>query len=196
MSEKSQREYARVQCEMPVRVRQLQAAELEKLAHRLHSEPTRQHAIAIGPTSPSDPWEKSALKAILSRLDEIEGRIEQLAEGLDVDITDGVEWIEGETVDISGNGVGVCLAKSFPDGEKVELELTLYGDPTVTLRCVARVVQIVPPDGVEIPVGRVHMGLAFDTMNEEDRQIVVRYTFKLQRDEIREAKELVRDSRD
>ena len=95
-------------------------------------------------------------------------------------------WIEGEAVDISAGGTGLDLPQRFPQGTPLEIELTLLGEPTATVRCVGRVAFAARPDGAQRPVGLFRMGVAYEAIHPADREAMVRYFFKLQRAQLRE----------
>lgn len=185
----STRSFARVEQRLPVRIRILEAGEAASLAKRLAQEPTYcEKALADPPrrSRPGGTWEQSALTMILERLENVERLVERIASKLDVDSSEGRGWIEGETVSVSGGGLGIWAPVRLPDDTLLEIELTLLGDPTAMVRALGRVAWIVHPDGDNLPVGRFRLGVAFEAINPEDQEAVVRHTFRAQRAMLRE----------
>jgi hypothetical protein len=181
------RSYARVDVELPLRARRVDPAEAKALAGRFGSEPTylerpRREPREAGAAS----WERSALAAILGRLDALESAIEKIAAALQVDLVEGGPWVEGETVSLSGSGIGARLPQPLERGDFVELELSLLGDPSATVRGLAEVASFLRPDGADVPVGRFHVGLSFAAIHDEDREAIIRYSFRIQRATLRE----------
>jgi hypothetical protein len=185
------RSFARIDSRLPVRLRLIDATDAAALAERLAVEPTYSERVAADPAkrhANDGSWDKAALSSILAQLDRLERAVTRIADAMRVDLTDAGAWVEGETVNLSGAGLGAHVTQRIEQGSLVELEMTLLGDPTIVLRAVGRVVSLVHPDGRTLPVGRFHLGIAFDAIHEEDRQALVRYTFKLQREQLRRRK--------
>ncbi|UCF67825.1 MAG: PilZ domain-containing protein [Acidobacteriota bacterium] len=185
----STRRFARVEQTVPIRVRVIDEREAEQLVEQFRSESTYVETVApetLPSTGTDVPWDRAALSSILSRIAQVERTLARIAEALNVDLSEGMFWLEGETSSLSGSGVGIVIPQRLDPETLLELELTLLGDPRATLRCLARVVSVVHPDGESLPVGRYHLGVAFEGMHEEDREALVRYTFRLQRAQLRE----------
>jgi len=188
----SRRAFARVSKQLPVRIRLLDANGARTLTERFMTEPTYSERVIADPkmrTAESGQWDRAALSSILSQLDRLERAVARIAESLKVDIHDAGVWMEGHTVDLSGAGLGVHVSERIDQDTLLEVEMTLLGDPTIVLRAVGRAVSLVKSGESEIPVGRFHLGIAFDAIHEDDRQALVRYTFKLQREELRRRRE-------
>ncbi len=187
------RAFARVSKQLPVRIRMLDENEAQTLAERFMNEPTYTERVIADPKmrmTEAGHWDRAALSSILSQLDRLETVVARIAEALKVDVHDAGVWMEGHTVDLSGSGLGVHVSERIVQDAMLEVEMTLLGDPTIILRAVGRAVSLVTTDESEIPVGRFHLGIAFETIHEDDRQALVRYTFKLQRELLRRRKEL------
>ncbi|RMG43575.1 MAG: PilZ domain-containing protein [Acidobacteria bacterium] len=183
------RRFARVEHPLPVRLRPLDETEAEELAKRLSCTPTyteRVRADAAGHPGTEVSWERAALSSVIEKLERLEQTIQRIAAALSVDLGDGENWISGVTSALSGSGVGLVVPCKLPQGTPVEIELTLVGETTATVRAVARIVSVVHPDGEALPVGRYHLGAGFEGINDADREAIVRYTFKLQRAKLRE----------
>ncbi|MDH3283364.1 MAG: PilZ domain-containing protein [Acidobacteriota bacterium] len=190
------RSFARVDKQVPVRIRIIDDAEAKVLADRFGAEPTYSERVIADPNArgaEGSQWDRAALSSILAQLERLERAVGRIAESLSVDLSDAGLWIEGNTVNLSGAGLGVHVPERIEEDSRLELEMTLIGDPTIVLRAVGRVVSLVRPDGDSLPVGRYHLGIGFHAINEEDREALVRYTFKLQREHLRHRHELVSD---
>ncbi|MDQ7087436.1 MAG: PilZ domain-containing protein [Acidobacteriota bacterium] len=182
------RSFARVDVRIPVRLQILDAQQAAELAERLEMEPTYAQKLSIdhpGREARSS-WERLALYTLIERLEKLERGLEKIADNLGVSLADGPEWIEGETVSLSGSGAGLRLPRKLEEGTPVEVEFTLLGEPTGVVRILGHIVTLVHPDGDRLPVGRYHLGVAFDAFHDDDRQAIIRYTFAQQRAQIRE----------
>ncbi len=185
------RSFARTAVRIPVRLRPLGEEEAERLAERFEMEPTYVERISFDSrpsASREKTWERAALLSLHERTERIEWMLRRIADRLGVDLRDSGHWIEGETINLSGAGLGVRVPERLPEGSMVELELHLVGDPSAEVRAVGRVVSLVHPDGEDLPVGRWHLGIGFHGIHEEDREAVVRYTFRIQRAQLRDRK--------
>lgn len=192
----TRRAFARVSKQLPVRIRLLDAGQARTLAERVLSEPTYTERVVADPkvrTAETGQWDRAALSSIIAQLDRLERAVARIAESLQVDLHDAGVWMEGHTVDLSGAGLGVHVSERIEQDAMLEVEMTLLGDPTIVLRAVGRAVSLVKPEAGSIPVGRFHLGIAFESIHEEDRQALVRYTFRLQREELRRRRDAGHD---
>lgn len=186
-----EREHSRVYITLPVRVRPLSDREAEELARRFALEPTYaprgggESAARSGPPS----YEQAALAHLVDRLAHVERTLELIATKLAIPLGSPTDWVEGETLDVGPGGAGFELPQRFPQGTPLEVELTLLGEPTATLRALARVAYVQQPDGETVPVGRFRSGVQFEAIHTADLDLLVRYLFRLQRAQIRELRE-------
>ncbi len=190
--DETKRSFARVEVTLPVRVRKIDPVEAQKLAERLELEPSyteRLSADLANRRGGESSWERLAILTMLEKIEKLEKGLETIAGSLGVSLGEPGTWIEGETVSLSGSGMGLRLAQRLEEDTLVEVEITLLGETTGTVRLLGRIIILVNPDGQELPVGRFHLGISFETFNKEDREAIVHYTFRLQRAQIREMRE-------
>ena len=183
------RSFARTEVRIPVRLRPISEDEAEPLASRFAMEPTYRERISFDArpgAAREKSWERAALLSLHERTERLEWMLRRIADKLGVDLRDSNHWIEAETVNLSGSGLGVFAPERLPEGSFVEVELNLVGDPSAEVHAVGRVVSLVHPDGDSLPVGRWHLGIGFHGIHEEDREAVVRYTFRIQRAQLRD----------
>ncbi|MCU0254695.1 MAG: PilZ domain-containing protein [Acidobacteria bacterium] len=183
-----ERRHPRMGVRIPARVRPLSDQEVEELSRRLALEPTwapRAPGDGAARSTPST-YEQAALTHLVERVDRMERTLELIATKLGIPLGSPAEWVEGEAVDISAGGTGLDLPQRFPQDTPLELELTLLGEPTATVRCIGRVAFAARPDGAARPVGLFRMGVAYESIHPSDREALVRYFFKLQRAQLRE----------
>ncbi|GEM_PF-3387777 len=193
------RSFARVDLALPIRLRVLEESETYDLARRFMAEPSRAEHLTLGPfgVAGEEPsWEQQALASIVGRIDRLESSLDRIARALGVELGDGFEWIDGDAVSLSGSGLGVHIPRSLPENTPVEVHLTLLGNPTTVLRTLGRIACQVAPDGDAVPVGRYHLGIAFSAIHAEDQAEVIRYTFRVQREELRRRRDSLADSRE
>ncbi len=188
MTTKESREFARIPKRLPVRVRVVDVHEARELTDELLEEPSIRRGILTDTRLPSDveiTWERRALATLLERVEQLTLEVERIASSVDTgDETDN-GWISGETASISGSGIAVFLPVNLEPDTLIEIEMRLRDDLGARLRALGRVASLVPPDGDQYPVGRFHLGVAFETLHEQDQQALVRYTFKEQRRTLR-----------
>ena len=181
--------FARVKERLPIRLRTLTVEDANELSKRICVTPVGgEPTAATGEVEESPTWEHAALSAILLRLDQIERKVQRIAATVGaVDETDG-EWVLGETANISGGGLAVRTPSAPTEGTHVEVDLTLPGDPPAQVHAVGRVVYVLHPNGVNVPLGLHQLGVAFTAIHDADREQIVRYTFRLQRAQLREGR--------
>ncbi|MBP7146369.1 MAG: PilZ domain-containing protein [Acidobacteria bacterium] len=181
------RSFARVNDELPVRLRVLTEDQATELARALEQAPTYCEHVAADPLrrAPGATWEQAALASILDRLERLEAIVDRIAERVGAEGDEQGNWLDGNTVALSGSGLGLWATVRIPDGTPIELELSLPGDPSATVRALGRIVTLILPDGDTVPVGRFHLGVAFEAIHEQDREAIVRYTFRVQRAQLR-----------
>jgi hypothetical protein len=173
---------------IPARARGLSDREAEEIGRRIALEPTYALRAAGEGATRSAPatYEQAALAHLVERVDQMERTLELIATKLGIPLGTPAEWIEGEAMDISAGGTGLDLPQRFPQGTPLEIELTLLGEPTATVRLVGRVAFAGRPDGALRPVGRFRIGVAYEAIHPSDREALVRYFFRLQRAQLRE----------
>jgi len=173
---------------IPARARSLSDREAQEIGERIALEPTwTPRAAGEGATRPAPAsYEQAALAHLVERVEQMERTLELIAAKLGIPLGAPAEWIEGEAVDISAGGTGLDLPQRFPQGTPLEVELTLLGEPTATVRLIGRVAFAGRPDGAQRPVGRFRLGIAYETIHPSDREALVRYFFRLQRAQLRE----------
>ncbi len=182
------RRFARVDESLPVRLRVIDEDEAAELSRFVAVHATYEERAPIAPPEPGEgaSWELGAFAAILSRIGRLEDAVERIAGAVGVRDGRQRDWMTGETVKLSGGGIAVRVAGSVGKNEVFEIELHLPGAPTATVRAVGRVVYIEQPDGGALPAGRSCLGIAFTAIHESDREVLVRYTFRIQRARLRE----------
>jgi len=181
--------FARVKERLPVRLRTLSVEDAAELSKRICVAPTAgEPTAATGEVEESPTWEHAALAAILLRLGQIERKVQRIAVTVGAaDETDG-EWVKGETVDISGGGLAVRTMNAPTEGTHIEVDLPPLGDPPAQIHAVGRVVYVLHPNGVNAALGLHQLGIAFTAIHDADREQIVRYTFRLQRAQLREGR--------
>jgi len=183
-----ERQHPRLGIRIPARVRSLSDRDAEEIGRRIALEPTfAPRAAGEGATRPAPAtYEQAALAHLVERVEQMERTLDLIATKLGIPLGIPAEWIDGEAVDISAGGTGIDLPQRFPQGTPLEVELTLLGEPTATVRLVGRVAFAGRPDGEQRPVGRFRMGIAYEAIHPSDREALVRYFFRKQRAQLRE----------
>ncbi len=185
------RSFARVDVQLPVRVRLIDEEAAGALGTLLEASPSYSERLAPGAAgtlggSKEQSWEQLGLTTLLERVERLESALARIADSLEVSLEAEDGWIQGDSVNLSGAGVGVWLPERLPEGSLAELEITLPAEREGRVRAIGRIACLVPPDGEKTPVGRFHLGLAFEHIHAHDQQAIVQYTFRLQRAQLRE----------
>jgi hypothetical protein len=181
------RRFARVAERLPLRLRVVSADEAAELSRRIRAQATCEEPPLTPPQADeAESWERAAFAAILHRLGRLEAALDQIAGAVGAQGRLETRWIDGETTCLSGSGMAVRTADEIDHGAFLEIDLLFPGNSPASVRALGQVVFVSRADGETVPVGRVHLGVAFTAIHESDRQAVVRHTFRLQRAQLRE----------
>ncbi len=177
--------FARVEDNLPVRLRVLSQERASQLSRSYYgvADAAREHEGDAPRSRPNDPL----LHEVLGRLQRLEEQVARIARSVGAADDDGA-WIEGETISLSGAGLGVSLPEPLPEDGVVEVELTLPSAPAAVIRATARVASVSRPGEMGLPFGRWQAGLGFTGISSADREALVRHSFRLQRAMLRERK--------
>ena len=115
-----------------------------------------------------------------AKIDHILGVVDRLERG-DTSLGSLAGRVEALAVDISGSGVGILCPHPFEVGTRFKAVLNLPGNPPARLRVLAQVAILRTAAPPEQSLGKYHLGLGFDGINEDDRQELIRYVFQRQR---------------
>ncbi len=183
--EDGRRLFARVEETVGVRVRALAPAEAARLARRRAASAAADEPVEVPPPpAGQDSWERAALVAILARLDRLERLVQAALRPLEEDDDEtAARWLTGESRTLSGGGLGVSLPEALEPGTPVEVELLLPGDSPAAIRAVGRVASC---SGAATPFARPLVGIAFTGIHPAEREAIVRFTFRVQRAQLRE----------
>jgi len=88
---------------------------------------------------------------------------------------------KGIVIDLSGGGCLLKTQQELSEGSKIQLELTLPDKPTLVLN--AQAVRVLNRDDKSNIV--YHIGLEFENIRENHRDVIVKYLFDLQRESIK-----------
>ncbi|MFQ5767994.1 MAG: PilZ domain-containing protein [Acidobacteriota bacterium] len=187
------RSFSRIRHAFKVELRPLPAAEVEMVTARILSQPSLDSFEALSPGS--EPGQNELIdlfRTIVARLDRLEHKIDRALEAIDqmgrpeTGLEGGEAAFAAEAFDLSGSGVGVLSPQPFELGQNMALILHLPGRPAALLKAVGSVASLLPAaEGQE--AGHYRLGIRFTAINENDRQLLVRFIFQRQRALLRSA---------
>jgi hypothetical protein len=162
------RTFFRVLTHLPVKSRAVSAREVEALTREL---PERR----APDFSRIDP-------GLAGWLDRIERKLDRVL--LHLGIGDPVAFGEDDVQEVMLSGAGMSLASDapVPPGELTLVEFEIPGTPAHLVRCLARVIRHHRPKKAGDPVTSA---VAFEVINEADREAIVRHAVEVQRTLIR-----------
>lgn len=98
---------------------------------------------------------------------------------------------EAKGVDLSGSGIGIVARGDFQPGDHLEMHFTLPIVPPTNIQALGKIVysKTLEPYGAEN--NNYQLGLQFVYLNEEDRDLVIWYTFQQQRRFLKERHKLI-----
>lgn len=161
------RSYYRVRVSIPLRHRRVRSDELEALRSEIRT--PRQDADSLEPD-------------LALRLKRLEHKLDLVLSYLDERIPAPLGLHDLRLVELSGAGMRFAAKDVAEEGEYEFLEFQLPGDPSGSLRALGRVVRSFEP---EVPGDVPEVAVAFETIDEDDREAVVRFSNEVQRHELR-----------
>ncbi|MFQ5719046.1 MAG: PilZ domain-containing protein [Acidobacteriota bacterium] len=183
-----QRMFTRVRDRFLVDIASVSTEEADRLAELI---PSQRSFYGAGQAAPAPDDEDDELRVllghVLDRLTEMDTKLDHLQRAVDR-IERGAPapgsvggLIEALALDVSGSGVAVLSPHPFEAGTRLSMVLNLPGNPTAHLRVLGRVVLLRAAAADEQKLGRYHLGIGFEAINEDDRQELIRYVFQRQR---------------
>lgn len=120
------------------------------------------------------------LNLIISRQDEIFKNISALKDKKE-------EFEEGKCIDISGEGMKINLPLGLKEGTMLDLYISPSISPPITIVTIGEIIKVWPknkktPEGFKVSV-------RFMAINEYDRESLIKYIYKRQRESIFQRKE-------
>lgn len=171
------REYLRVRCQLPFQWRPVRRDELigRRSVARQASE-TRQQVERLA-REIAEPQTHTVLLAILERLTNLEDKVERIVERMQ----ESGFMVEDVITELSGGGMRFLTQRRVRVGDIIEAVISPdEGDEEVRIQ--ARILRIHPPN-----LGRAQPSVAcrFITISSRDREALIRYTFRIQRELLR-----------
>lgn len=188
MVAENQREYLRILDSVEVRFRVVGAEEASALGQHRRERPSI-HDIALiralEEASRRVEEEGGLSLLLLHKMMEIDQKINALTRELGRKGDDFGGWRVAQTVNLSAGGVALPAMEGFDDGDFVDLTMHLPTFPPLTVRALGRIVRAAtdPAPSGEHPM----VGIVFEGIHEEDREMIYHYIFQRQREQIRQA---------
>ena len=178
-SKSERREYLRVRCQLPFHWKLADKNTLVGLKEA--SQPiseTRQQLDRLA-KSVDNPQLSMALLAIFERLDRLEDTVDRMMEKMQED----GHTAEDVIIELSGGGMRFLTQRRLKKGDIIDVHLRFDADGCKEdLHLQAKVLRIHPPN-----LGRSQPSVAcqFITIHSRDRESIIRYTFRVQRELLR-----------
>jgi hypothetical protein len=161
-----------------VKIQTISREEFERLkSTKIGSVPTS----VMGAGDPAD----EQIACLFDYLSRIEEKLDRVLQRLDPDCGSDVLVSYGTTQNISGAGISLMLDERLEAGQLVSISLSVPGFSIGFLQAYGEVVRVVP--------GKHHGGQSFETaikfliINEDEREKLISYAFRMQRKAIRES---------
>jgi hypothetical protein len=182
------REYLRVRCELPLWWKPVdkndidQAAETMRDARRRNARPTEEVAGQPALRDIDDPRLAKLIGSLIKRVETLEGQVATLR-GQRPE-TPAYEGRRDMVVDLSGAGVRITTEQTMRAGDILEGTIPFEDFDRNEVRFLARVVRVDLPNlGRPLP----SMACRFVVLDDRDRELIIRYTFREHRRQLRES---------
>ncbi len=193
MSER--REYVRVEAYLPIKYKILDEAEFEEARKRCkkqkgesypESVPSLLAGINLEKLKDPDPINSEGIDPGTARvLTEIDRKLNLLLRLMVENRLSDIEQELCHEVNLSGGGLRLTLPQQLEAGAKVGLEITLPMFPPIPLFTIAEVIRAVPAEVATTDAPLFETALKFIEIDEDDREMIIRYVFKRQRHTLR-----------
>jgi hypothetical protein len=121
-------------------------------------------------------------KLLYGALGTINDSLNEIKEALNLD----VDFMKKQQVNISGSGISFFKDKPFKEGTNLIVSMVLPLELPILVKAVGKVVNSPKKDE---KTGKYFTKVTFDLIHTDDRELIVRYTFKRQREIINLNKE-------
>jgi len=192
MSER--REYVRVEAYLPIKYKILDESEYEEARKRckkkeesyLKSIPSLLTGIDLEKLKDPDPIHSEGIDPGTARaLIEIDRKLNVLLRLMVEDRLSDIEQDLCHDVNLSGGGLRLTLPQKLETGAKIGLEIMLPMFPPIPLFTIAEVIRVVPAETSSAETPHFETALKFIEIDEDDREMIIRYVFKRQRHTLR-----------
>ncbi|NOY53554.1 MAG: PilZ domain-containing protein [Deltaproteobacteria bacterium] len=190
-----QREYVRVEAYLPVKYKILDESEYEEARKRCKKQKggTYPESIAsllsglnLEKLRDPDPINPEGIEPGTARvLTEIDRKLNILLRLMVENRLTDIEQDLCREVNLSGGGLRLVLPQQLSPGEKIGLEITLPMFPPIPLFTIAEVTRVVPEKTSKEGTPVFATALKFIEIDEDDREMIIRYVFKRQRHTLR-----------
>lgn len=157
------RSFFRVRTRIPVRHRLLTEGEAQAFLSELASKRADRFV-------PMDP-------VIAARLDRLEQKLDLVLAALRREVERPLGPEDQQTITLSGSGLELETSDSLSIGEELLVEMRVPGSPARIVRALGRVVI----ESARSNAGKGRVALAFDAIDEHDREAIVRHVFDVER---------------
>jgi hypothetical protein len=177
------REYLRVRCSAPFWWRRVDKSDVETHVETLKANLSRRSNSEVDlPTldEVNDPQIERLFRAMLKRIETLESKVSHLMKAQ----IDRPGDAQDQIIDISGSGMRFTSADALDINDVVEASLSLEDFGERKIKVMARVVRIDPPN-LHRPMSAY--ACRFIVIDKRDRELVIRYTFREHRRQLRES---------
>ncbi len=190
-----QREYVRVEAYLPIKYKILDESEYEearkrckKLKGESYSESVASllSGLNLEKLQDPDPIDAEGIEPGMARvLTEIDRKLNLLLRLMVENRLTDIEQDLCHEVNLSGGGLRLTLPHQLSPGAKIGLEITLPIFPPIPLFTIAEVIRVAPSETAKESSTLFETALKFIEIDEDDREMIIRYVFKRQRHTLR-----------
>jgi len=190
-----QREYVRVEAYLPLKYKILDESEYDEARKRCkkqkgsaYSEPIASllSGLSLEELRDPAPIHAEGIEPEMARaLTEIDRKLNILLRLMVENRLTDIEQDLCHEVNLSGGGLRLTLPQQLNAGAKIGLEITLPLFPPIPLFTIAEVIRVVPSECSTEGTPFFETALKFIEIDEDDREMIIRYVFKRQRHTLR-----------
>jgi hypothetical protein len=147
------------------------------------SKATRIGNVSKGPNTDEGSLSDSRIGYLFDRMNRIEDKLDRILQKLDPENSNEEMTCYGLAQNVSGAGINLILEEAFEEGQLVLITLSVPGFSIGFLQAYGEVVRVLPMHSNERE--SFETSIKFIIISEEEREKLISYAFRIQRQAIR-----------
>jgi len=185
---KEKREFVRTNLSVQATVKRIGKPESERQASAKKMLLSSRHPYQAGSAAEDHTIPGAALSDIAAFLVQVNEKLDRILDIIGTDRPDSGIIDVKETANISGSGISLVITESVEVGQLLDVSISMPVFPMGKLIAQGEVIRVLPVKDNDTELFEV--GIRFLNLTEEEREKIVAYTFRQQREHIRNQKKL------
>jgi hypothetical protein len=185
---KEKREFVRTGLSVQATVKRIGKRESDRRASAKKMLSSSRHPYRTGSAAKDHTIPGAALADIAAFLIQVNEKLDRILDIVGTDRPDSGIIDVKETVNVSGSGISLVVTESIEVGQLLDVSISMPDFTMGKLMAQGEVIRVLPIHDSDTELFEV--GIRFLNLTEEEREKIVAYTFRQQREHIRNQKKL------